>query len=171
MKINKAHIIIGTTAIVTTVVGMLLYNEYRKIMNYCIGLKTIKINRINADIADINLFLNFTNKSNIKIEIVSQEYNVYLNNALITKAVNNATQKINAESTSIIGVNVKFNPTSAGLNILNTILNVGTFAIKIDIKLKVKLWFFTIDIPYVYTTTLKELMTPSTQPKTKTTCP
>ena len=35
--------------------------------------------------------------------------------------------------------------------------------LKIDMKLKVSIYGFTINIPYSYTTSLKEIMTPSTQ--------
>ena len=169
MKIEKKHVIaVGLGVVSIALAGA--YLQYKRLMNYCIGLKGIKVNKINADQADIDLSLSFQNKSDVKIDILSQEYAVYVNNKLITKASNKKPQIIIPVSTSVISVNIKFDPTQAGQNLLSAILAMGNTSIKIDIKLKIKLWLFTISIPYVYSTSIKELMTPSANPKPNTNC-
>lgn len=169
MKIEKKHIIAVGLGVICTAAG-LAYWQYKKITNYCIGLNRIKPNKINAQIADFDLFLNFKNNSSVKIDILSQEYNVFVNNKFITKASNPNKQSIEPESMNIIGVNIKFNPTVAGQNLLDALLKMGNTVIKVDIKLKVKVWLFTISIPYIYQTSLKELMIPSTEPKKDVKC-
>lgn len=169
MKIEKKHIIFGGLFVVSSVAA-LAYWQYKKMLNYCLGLNRLKVNAITTDLANIDIFLNFENKSDVAINILSQEYNVYVGGGFITKVSNSKPQLISPNSTSIIAVNVKFNPTKAGQNILNAILSMGNTAIKIDIKLKVKLWMFTINIPYTYNTSLKELLTPSTEPKKDKQC-
>ena len=73
MKINKAHVIIGAASLVTITGAILLYRQYKKLMNYCIGLNRIKVNGINQTSANLDLFLNFRNKSDVAINIISQE--------------------------------------------------------------------------------------------------
>lgn len=169
MKIEKKHIIGGAIALVS-ITGAIAYLQYKKLMNYCIGFNKIRANKISSTNADIDVFINFKNQSNLKIEIQSQEYNVYLNDAFLTKASNAKAQVIAPNSMSVIGINVKFNPSQAGKNILNTLLSGSGIAIRIDMKLKVKFWFFTVNIPYSYKTTLKELMAPSPAGSTSVIC-
>lgn len=169
MKIERKHIIAVGLGVVSIAFAA-AYLQYRRLMNYCIGINKIKIISLTQTNANIELSLNFQNKSDIKIDILSQQYTIYVNNKLITKAVNLKHQEINPVSTSVISVNIKFNPERAGQNLLSALLAMGNTIIKVDIKLKVKLWLFTISIPYVYTTSLKELLTPSSEPKRDIKC-
>ena len=130
-------------------------------MNYVIKFAGIKLNRIQPNNADFDLILNFTNKSDVEFKIVSQVYDVYINNKQVSKAVNYTPQTIQAKTTSPIAVNIKFNPERTGQNILNIALSLKPIVLKVDMKLKVKLWVFKVNIPYTYTTTLKELLKPS----------
>ncbi len=160
MKIEKKHIVAAVIAGVS-ITGAIAYLQYKKLMNYCIGFNKIRANKISQTNADIDVFINFKNQSDLKIEIESQEYNVYLNDAFLTKASNAKPQVIAPKSMSVIGINVRFNPSQAGKNILNVLLSGSGLSVRIDMKLKVKFWFFTVNIPYTYKTTLKELMAPS----------
>ncbi len=160
MKIERKHIIAAGIGVVT-IAGAVAYLQYKKLMNYVIGFKALKINKVQSNNADFDLILNFTNKSDVAFNIESQVYDVYINDKQVSKAVNYKPQSINAKSTSPIAVNIKFNPEKTGQNILNIALSLKPVVIKVDMKLKVKLWFFKVNIPYVYTTTLKELLKPS----------
>lgn len=169
MKIEKKHVIAIGLGAVSLALGA-AYLQYKKMMNYCIGLSMIKPKEITTKNFDADVFLNIENKSDIKLEIVSQEYNVFVNNKFITKASNAILQTVAPKSTSIVGVNVKFNPEKAGENILSAILSLGKITVKIEVKLKVKLWFFTVNIPYTYESTLSELMKPSATPSKNKNC-
>lgn len=168
MIVKKKHIIAGVIA-VGSITAALAYLQYKKLMNYCIGFKSVKIKSLSEKFVDFDVFMNLKNMSDIKIEIVSQEYNVYLNDKFVTKASNSALQVIEPSTVekplAIVGVNIQFNPTEVygilKLNLRDLLVNRDKIKIKVDMKLKVKMWFFTVNIPYVYETNLKELMTPS----------
>lgn len=134
-------------------------------MNYCIKLKAIKVRKVSINIVDFDLFLNFTNKSSAGFTILSQHISIYINNKFISKVVNNSPNIILPNSTSIVGANVKFSPQELGnvlkSNAINLLTNWDKITIKADIKMRVKLWFFTVNIPYVYESTLKELTKPN----------
>jgi LEA14-like dessication related protein len=120
---------------------------------------------------DLNLFLNFKNKSNIKINILSQDYKVYINEKEVVKASNSVNQIILPKTESILGVNVNFKPNK----LIDTISGLATnFAlapqkviIKVKIDIKVKLWLFTIAIPYEYVVTLSDLLSNRQENKSK----
>lgn len=169
MKIEKKHLIAIGLGVVCTAAG-LAYWQYTRLMNYCIGLNKIKVNAITQTKANLDLLLNFRNKSDIAINILSQDYKVYINNKFIVAATNPEPQLIAPDSMSVISVNIKFNPEKSGQNILSAILSMGNTNIKVDVKLKVKVWLFTVSIPYLYETTIKELMIPSTNTKPKEKC-
>ncbi len=160
MKIEKKHIIVGAIGIVS-VAAAIAYWQYQKILNYCLKFKSLKLNKWTPTLADLDLYLNFENKSSVPINVISQEYNVYVGGGFISKVSNSVPQTLAPNAVSLIGVNVKFNPKKAGQNLLTAVLSLGNTAIRVDIKLKVKLWVFTINIPYTYNTTIKELITPS----------
>jgi LEA14-like dessication related protein len=165
LQIKKKHIIAGVIAI-GSIAAAAAYLQYKKLMDYCMGFKSLKINALTESNVDLDVFLNFKNNSTIKIDIISQEYNVYINDQFVTKASNAIKQEIQPESLSVIGVNIKFNPTDVykilKLNVTDLLLHRDKIKIKIDMKLKVSLWLFTVSIPYTYEATLKDMMTPST---------
>lgn len=159
--INKKYLIAGLIGVVT-LTGATLYLQYKRLMDYVISFKSIKIKKVSFTLFDFDLFLNFQNKSTLKFTIESQSYDVYINNIYVTKLENNSPVLINPKSTSVIGLNVKFNPKEVleklNKNIANLLVGTDKLMIKIDMKLKVKMWFFTINIPYVYEDSLKNMM-------------
>jgi LEA14-like dessication related protein len=105
--------------------------------------------------------LNFTNKSSIKFDIISQKYDVYINNILVSKLTGNQNVAVMPKGVSVIPVSVNFNPSSLleklGKNAVSLIANFANAVIKIEMKLQVKLYGFTINIPYVYESTIRDL--------------
>lgn len=163
-KLEKKHVIAGLIGVVT-VLGALAYLQYKKLMDYTLGLKGVKVLKVSANKVVLDLFLNFTNKSTLAFDIIEQEYKVYLNNNFVTKMSNAKTNHIDPKTTSVIGVNVVFDPTSVfkvlGKSYADILLKPETVKVKIDMKLKVKLYGFTVSIPYVYEDTLKAMMQPT----------
>ena len=164
MKIEKKYIITGVIGLLA-VGGMLLYLQYKKLMNYTLKFRSIKVRKIQFPNLDFDVFLDFTNNSNLKIEIQSQEYKIYLNNVFISNVSNSATNTINPVSTSTIGVNIKIDLAKAykalGLDAIKVATTALNSKLKVDIKLKVKMFGFTFNIPYIYEAILNELITPS----------
>lgn len=160
MKINK-YLVAGSIGLVT-ITGALAYLQYKKLMNYVLKFKGIKLNKLSFTNLDFNIYLDFTNKSDVTFNILSQVYNVYVNDTFVTKIENNSPTSIPANATNVLGLNIVFNPTDIyqklGKSTLTIAANADKIIIKADCKLKVKMWFFTINIPYVYTSSLKDLM-------------
>lgn len=158
--ITNKYIIAGVASVF--ILGGLLYSEYRKIMNYCISFSKVHFNKATLDNIDIDIFMNFKNQSNIQIDIVGMTSNVFLNDAFVTTVSNKVTQVIKAESTSVIGFNIQFNPTAVykvlKLNITDLLAHRENIIIKIDMKMKVKLWLIEVNIPYTYQNNLKDMM-------------
>lgn len=157
----KKWIIYGTLGAIS--VALLVgYLQYEKLMNYIIKFKGIKVKTLTAKVFNFDVFINFTNKSDIKFDIIEQDYKVYLNDKFVTKLANPGVTQILPNSTNVIGVNVNFNPSEVlsllGKNVTSILLKPETINVKIDIKLKVSLYGIKVAIPYVYAATLKEMM-------------
>lgn len=161
---TKKWIIVGVLGAVSIALAI-GYIQYKKLMNYAIKFKGAKIKKLSATLFDFDLFINFTNNSDIKFEILEQDYKVYVNEKFVTKLVNYTQTPIAPKSTSVIPVNVQFDPQSVlktlGKNIVGILSKPETINVMVDVKLKVKLYGFKISIPYVYKATLKEMMTPA----------
>lgn len=157
----KKWIIYGTLGAISLVL-LAGYLQYRKLMNYAIKFKGIKIKQLTANIFNFDLFINFTNNSDINFEISEQDYKVFLNDKFVTKIVNKTPTTILPASTSVIPVNVNFNPSEVlkllGSNLTTILVSPEKITIKVDVKLKVSLYGIKVSIPYVYVATLKELM-------------
>lgn len=165
IKPTKAGVIkyaIAGTIGVVSIAGALAYLQYRKLMNYTLKFKGIKLNKISFTNLDFNIYLDVTNNSDVTFNILSQVYNVYVNDTYVTKVENNSPTAVLAAQTNTIGLNVVFNLQDVyqkiGKSVLTIAANSDKIIIKVDAKLKVKLWFFTVNIPYVYTSSLKDLM-------------
>jgi LEA14-like dessication related protein len=160
MKIEKKHIVAASISLVT-ISGALLYLQYRKMMDYVITVKGAIVNSISLNLIDFTLNLNFQNKSTIGFIIESQSYDVYINDLIAAKLNNNTPVKIDPKSVSLLPLRVKLNPTQSlknvQLNIANILLKPESVILKVVAKLKVKLWFFTVNIPYTYRTSIKDL--------------
>jgi LEA14-like dessication related protein len=160
MALNKKYVIAGAIGLVT-ITGAIAYWQYKKIMDYAITVKNTIINSITATLIDLTLNLNFENKSNVAFVIESQSYNVYINNGLIAKLTNNKPITIAPKSVSVIPLNVKVSLTKAlesvKLNIADILLKPESVILKVVAKLKVKLWFFSVNIPFTYSASIKEL--------------
>jgi LEA14-like dessication related protein len=161
MKIEKKHIIVTSIALVS-VTAAALYWQYKRLTDSCITLNKIMFKKLTLQEVDLNLFLNFKNKSNIKIDVLSQDYKVYLNDKEVAKASNSITQTILPKTASVLAVNVNFQPTKL-INMLSGLatdfaLSPQKVILKVKVDIKVKLWLFTIAIPYEYVATIGDLM-------------
>lgn len=161
MKLQKKHLITAAIGLIT-ISGAIAYYQYKKIIDYIIGFHNVKINKISATDVNFDLFLNFTNKATVGYEIESQKHDVYINNVFVTSLINNAPTHIAPASVSILGLNIQFNPQDALKKINKTFVavvsNPNAIMIKIDTKMKVKIGFIRVSIPYVYEDTLKNMM-------------
>jgi LEA14-like dessication related protein len=161
MKIQKKHLVAGSIALVT-ITGAFVYMQYKKLMEYTLGFKSMKVKKVSLNEIVLDVFLLFNNPSKLKFDITEQEYKVFINNQFVSDAVNYSTNKIEPKSSSVLGVNIKFNPSTVlkvlKLNWTDILLNPAQSKIKIEMKFKVKLYLIPITIPYVYELTFQELV-------------
>ncbi len=157
MKLERKYIIAAGLGVISIASGA-AYLQYQRIMDYKITFRGLKVNKLTNTAGDIDLALNLQNKSSLKYDIVSQEYNVYVNDTLVSTAKNGKTQTIQPNSISPVDVNIKFNPSTAGKSVLNTLLSLKPIILSVDMKLKVKMFGIPVSIPYTYTSSLKDLL-------------
>jgi len=159
----KTKYIVAGAIGVFSILGALAYLQYKKVMEYKLKLKGIKVRTIDKSMISFDVFLFFFNPSKIEIHIVEQEYKIYLNENYITRGSNGATNIIKGGETSEIGVNIAFNPNVIGKTIgstwLDILLKPAESTLRVEITLKVKLWgLLPITIPVTKITTIKELL-------------
>lgn len=161
MKIEKKYVIAGLLGVVSFALAA-GYLAYKKLMDYTLGFKSVKVKKVSLKLIEFDVFLNFLNKSNLGFDIIEQEYKVYMNDKFVSKVVNYSTTKILPNATSVIGVNVKFDPRVIlkviGKDFKELVLSPDKYVIKTDMKLKVNFYGFKVNIPYVYEDTLKNFI-------------
>lgn len=156
---KKKYLIAGIIGLVT-ITGALAYLQYKKLMDYVISIKSINIKEFSVDLLIIDLYLNYQNKSTLGFDITSQTYNIYLDNSFVGKAENTNTVKILPNSTSILPVQLKLKPTKALNNLggvtglLKLTSNMNNIMLKVESKLKLKLFGIPVSIPYTYENTI-----------------
>lgn len=155
---TKKYLIAGAIGIVT-IAGALAYLQYQKLMDFTLKFKRIIVRNIAANYFNFDIVLDFFNKANMNFRVVSQEYDVYLNNIYITKLKSDKDILIKAKSSSEIPLNVELKPEDVVKNLNVSLLqNPKKYIIKIDAKLKVKFWFFKVNVPFTYSDTLENMM-------------
>ena len=161
-KQKKKYIIAAAIGLVT-ITGAFAYLQYQRIMNYVIRVKTLRFKKVSLTSLNFDLFLNFENKSDIRFTIEKQVYDVYLNNVFISRVENSSPTVITPKGVSVIGLNVSVNPKDAfdklKKNILNLLTTPDKLIVKVVCKLKVKVLFFSINLPYTYEDSIKNMMT------------
>jgi len=160
MKLEKKHLIAAAIGLFS-ITGMLIYIQYRKLMNYVIKVKGIVVKSSTHTALIFDLMLDFENKSAIKFEIISQTYDVYFNNNFLAHLKSDTKVLVEPKGTSPITLKVNINPTQALAKLkgdaLNIIANLANAKLKMDIKLQVKLYGITINIPYVFEKSIADM--------------
>ncbi len=162
---NPVKYLLITLTIGAVIGGIYLYEQYNKLMDYCIAPKKIKLNKFTRNEADIDMVLNFVNKSNLDIMLYEQEYNVYLNGAFVTKVSNAISQELKPKAASELAIKLQFNPETAvkiaAANIVDLLTAPDAVKVLISTKLRVGVKGVKFNINYDYKTTIKELITTS----------
>ena len=158
----KKYLIVGGIGLIT-IVGAYAYWQFLKIKDSLIKFKKIAFKSIAINNIDFNMYLYLENTSSIKYTIVSQEYSVYVNDVFVTKVVNYAPNEIKPKSTNDIAVNISFDPSKVAEKLKgfagDFILHRERIRLKVDSTLKVSIYGIKLSVPYLYETTLKELLT------------
>lgn len=162
---EKKHWIIAGVIGVVSIAAAAAYIQYKRFTNYVISVGKIQIRSVSTKKIDFDIFLNFVNSSTLTFDIVEQEYEIFINTKYALKMKNKSSVKIFPSATSIIKINIVFDPNKVlgiiGKNFVDLLTNQQNIMVDVNIKLKVRFMGILISIPYLYKTTLKELMTPN----------
>jgi LEA14-like dessication related protein len=142
------------------IVGGLAYAEYKRLMNFKISLNKIRINNLGLNNINFDMTLNFKNDSSQKFTLINQYYDVYVNNVYAANVISKNQAILNPNSTSQIAVNIKINPADLlkKINLVSLLQDTSNINIKVDSKLRVKAYGITFNAPFVYESTIKEMM-------------
>lgn len=150
-------------AAVSTVAGVWLYRQLKKMEDYELNYKNIIFRKLSLSEVVFDLYMIFTNKSNLGVTLAKQEYDIYANNVYIDTIVNDAPNDIKPKSDSEIGMRIRFTPaqllTKIGVNPTELIAGPKKINIKIVMKYKVRVLFFNVSIPeIIFEDTLYNMM-------------
>ncbi len=163
MSVQRKYYIIAGIIGLVSISAAVLFVQYRRLMNYVLGVKGLKIKTITDSLVSFDLYLSFKNNSDIVIDIFSQSYSVYLNDKLAAK-IGNSKKVLIRKGDNIVPLAIAFNPKKilndlGGVQgLLSFMVNPEKTRIRVDIKLYVKFYFITTSIPFSYKTTIKELL-------------
>ena len=126
-----------------------------------IGFNSITIKNLSLKNIAFDLVVDYTNQMDIDIVLTNQEYDVYLNNIYTTTLKNPNKVVLAKNATSQIPLKVDFDPkdiyTKLAVNPLSFLSDPKKIMVKLDMRLRVKLLFFNINVPYSYQDTLARM--------------
>ena len=128
------YILIGSALI-----GIIyLINQYNNFKNFVLKVDKIKFNTVSLKKLDFILFLNFYNKSDIKVNITAIKYIIYLNNYKVSEFNSNYENEILPNQYNNIELPIIIKPNELIKTIGNKILGILT---KGEIQLKIEIIF------------------------------
>lgn len=165
---NTGKIIVWSTAILTAgIVGYFTYKwiakQLIKMEDYELDFQKLVVKKFTKDEIVMDVFMKFTNRSNLAVTLTEQEYDIYANGVYLTTVVNKAPNTIQANSTSSVGARISFNPAEiiakGILNPIELFTSPKKLKIKTVMKYKIKVLAFSVPIPeIVYEDSLYNIM-------------
>ena len=160
MTTKKKYIIAGAIGLVT-ILGAIAYLKLKGLADSMISYKRTKVKSISSKAVSLDVFMLYTNRSDITFTIKEQNYKIFINDQYISRMSNASPNVIKAKSESEIGMRAEFDPSyvakTLGKSWSDMLLNPDKYTVKIDMKFKVGFGFLTITVPYSYSFTLKEM--------------
>jgi LEA14-like dessication related protein len=158
--------LIGVGLLIVGGVGGYLYNQYRKLTDFCVKMliSKVKVNALGITKIDITLPLQLENKSDITATVDGYVFDILVNENKVSTAYSNEFIEISPKGYSVVEINIVFNPLQIlqiGLaNVADLLNNRERVKIKITgnligLKSVIKLK----KLPITYETDLKELTT------------
>ena len=82
--------------------------QIAKIQDFKLTFVKMQVNKFNIKTLDFNVMYNYTNNSDIDINLSSQEYDLYINGTYLNTMTNFAENVLKANSVSPLGFNANF---------------------------------------------------------------
>ena len=159
---KKGYIALAAVAGVTITTGLWAYGQYKKLLQNITGYKSAKLKSANKNNITIELVYTYANKMDIDVNVTSQKYDVYLDDIYAVTLTNNKELVLKANNTTDIPLTLSFDPKEVfdklKVNPAAFLLNPGNVMMRIDMKIWVKLLFFSIPIKYSYQDKLNRML-------------
>lgn len=157
---KKALIWVGVATVLT---GLALYMKYQWELTYKLvyNYKNFKLNFISKDKITITFDFVLENKGDLEINVEKIDIDVYANEVYATRIYADKTLPIKAKSTTSVPMQMIFSPQLIFKNINQLAFGASSLddmRIKFKGKIKVRKLGMNIPIPFIYSTTYKELM-------------
>jgi len=168
MKLNKKHIIFGALGVAIIGVATYMATQYKLLKNACYVVAGAIVNKLSLSQVKFTLLLNVKNNSDIDFTITNQQYDVYVNEMLVSKVDNPENTEIFSNGSTTFKINVDFNPQDllkVGLeNIEKLLLDKDKLVIEIVGKLSLRSGIVILNnYPIEERLTFKELLTKDSQ--------
>jgi Neuraminidase (sialidase) len=159
-KLEKRLWITGLIGLLS-VTGAYMYYQVNKILSYTLNFKGVKNVSSSNKALNFTIWYEYTNKANIDVTLVDQQYEIYINNQYLTTLTNFVPNTLIGSQPSIIDVNVSLTADDfkkLKLNYAQLILAPKTVEIKTIMKWKVKYGIFKFPVTYPYILNLKQIL-------------
>jgi len=163
MKIGKkGYFILAAVAGVTATTTIWAIAQYKKLMKNVTGYKSVSIKEANKDNIVIQVVYTYTNNMDVDVVLTKQKYDVFLDDNYTTSLTNDSELTLKANAITDIPLTLRINPNDVykklKLNPLILLTNPGKVVMRIDMKVWVKLLFFSIPITYSYEDKLTRML-------------
>lgn len=159
---KKGYIALAAIAGVTITTGMWAYGQYKKLLQNIVDYKSTKLKSAGLTSMTLDLLYAYTNKMDIDVVLTKQKYDVYLDGIYTVTLTNDKELVLKKNATTDIPLTVTFNPkeiyTKLKVNPTQFLLNPGNVMMRVDMKVWVKLLFFSIPIKYSFEDKLNSML-------------
>jgi hypothetical protein len=137
--------------------GYFIFNQIKKLKESKFKFSHFETKKLTFKEIDTNLFFSIFNNSNLKINILEQNYIIYFYNEKIGVIKKNQIVTLLPQKENNIFLNLNFNPKKLLKNLPETILT-DKNNLLIKSKIKLKTLIFSFNIYFDFKTSLKDLI-------------
>ena len=160
-KSHKTALVIGSVALLALAIGI-AYRQYKKLMQYTIKVVQTKVKKLTMQEVAFDLYVQFTNQSDLTFTLARQQYDVFVNGKYVTRVFSDKPVVVKAKANTVIPVAVSFKPENVtkalGSNWAGLLLQPEKVKITTDISLNSTLWGIGVPVKAQYTVTMGELL-------------
>ena len=159
---NQKYTLLGLGVAVLGGTAYYISRVVKRLQDFTLDFKKVKVNKFTKERLQFDVYFDYTNKSEININLASQEYDVYIDGVYITTMTNYKENVLKAKSKSPLGFSVDLDLPKLDSKIrasyFDMITNPKEVAIRIDMKFKARVGIFKVPYKYIWNTNLKEIL-------------
>jgi LEA14-like dessication related protein len=147
--VTTKQLVVGVGITLATITGF-LYFQFLKLMQYTINIKGIDRLSANVNKLSFDAIISFSNNSDLQIALAYQNYDVYINDKLVTSVNSKTPQVILPKTSSLLKVSVNLSPSELikklGSSSIQNILNIKQQNLKVVTKMGVNYLGYIIPV-------------------------